>query len=689
MNEQVRVGIIGCGTVTEAVHVPALATLPESFRLTHCFDPAPARAEAIAARTGAKATHLEELFESVDVVGVFSPPHLRTRHLVAACRAKPRAVFVDLPVGLTAAETMFASEVARETSTMVAVNALHLGDPAWQRAVVLRQRHDGNLAVARFMAALGPDETFIEAQTQPSAESSLDADAAYSGFAARAVVAGLHAPSNVATVLQYLSSVTIHDLPLVRALFGGVGVIDHVALFGGGLELFLSTTAGVPAHLTVYRHTLRRTVWRGDLVSADTHIQVDFAHPMLTMVASDLVVRDAYGSASQSNLKESGLRASWRALHSAIVKGDSVLYGLSHAAEDHQLIDEVARRIVSSILPSVAQEGEASRRTVSIFGAGVFAPIHLSAAVARGHVPRVVARSQESAQVRAALVGCATATYDAPEALSGVDAVIVATAPVAHATHALAAIRRGLPVLVEKPMTATVGQARELANEVARRGARFVYGENWAFRPAIRKAVEVARRQQLNSIQVNAAWAAPSWGDYLDVSHGGGVLFDSGAHVIELARLLLGRPRAERVSAELLAGPSGVDMEAHVEIEFAEERRARLHIMWGKALPSVYANGPDFDLQLSPDVTLEASGGSVSLPRATGVSAFLVDDGILAEHEALTGDGPLLASVEDGLAVMEIIAAAYLSAGMGRTTPLPFTGDENLTPHQLWVQARP
>ncbi len=127
---------------------------------------------------------------------------------------------------------------------------------------------------------------------------------------------------------------------------------------------------------------------------------------------------------------------------------------------------------------------------------------------------------------------------------------------------------------------------------------RFVYGENWAFRPAIGVAAEHAGRVRLKEIEVVARWMQPPWGGYLEPAYGGGVLFDAGAHALELARLLLGRPQATSVSATLTAGPSGTDVAADVEIMFEQDRRASVRVAWGAGPFTVRATAPSFSALL-------------------------------------------------------------------------------------------
>ena len=48
------VGVIGAGPGVSALHLPTLDRLPESFRVVHVADAGSGRAEALAARSGAR-----------------------------------------------------------------------------------------------------------------------------------------------------------------------------------------------------------------------------------------------------------------------------------------------------------------------------------------------------------------------------------------------------------------------------------------------------------------------------------------------------------------------------------------------------------------------------------------------------------------------------------------------------------
>jgi len=74
---------------------------------------------------------------------------------------------------------------------------------------------------------------------------------------------------------------------------------------------------------------------------------------------------------------------------------------------------------------------------------------------------------------------------------AGIEAVVIAAPTTAHAPLALAAIERGLPVLVEKPLAATVEEGIELVAAARARGIPLQVGHVERFNPAV---LELGRR---------------------------------------------------------------------------------------------------------------------------------------------------------------------------------------------------
>lgn len=90
------------------------------------------------------------------------------------------------------------------------------------------------------------------------------------------------------------------------------------------------------------------------------------------------------------------------------------------------------------------------------------------------------------------------------------DALVVASPHRLHGEHAIAALQRGLHVLVEKPMATSLAEARAIA-DLARRKERHVlvpYG--WNFKPFFAAARDLVRQGRIGRIRhVSAQMASP------------------------------------------------------------------------------------------------------------------------------------------------------------------------------------
>lgn len=167
------------------------------------------------------------------------------------------------------------------------------------------------------------------------------------------------------------------------------------------------------------------------------------------------------------------------------------------------------------------------------------------------------------------------AAFDSLASMIGaqaVDAVYVATPNAAHRLAALECIAAGIPVLVEKPMTASLDEALEI-ERAARSGGSLVMEAMWSrYLPAIkalRKALRDGAIGTVRKLEADIAWKHDfdPKSRFFDKSQGGGALHDLGVYPISLARFFLGEPVS--VDASWRAAPTGVDIDATLHIHFA------------------------------------------------------------------------------------------------------------------------
>jgi predicted dehydrogenase len=161
----------------------------------------------------------------------------------------------------------------------------------------------------------------------------------------------------------------------------------------------------------------------------------------------------------------------------------------------------------------------------------------------------VASRSTERAQAFADEHGLdrAYGSYAEMIADPGVDALYIATPHPQHHALALAAIRAGKAVLVEKSFTATVAGAQELI-AAAGQAQVFAMEAMWTrFQPAIVAARELIADGAIGEVrQVQADLGVDRPYDpadrLFDLAQGGGAMLDLGVYVVSFAQHFLGTP---------------------------------------------------------------------------------------------------------------------------------------------------
>lgn len=125
-----------------------------------------------------------------------------------------------------------------------------------------------------------------------------------------------------------------------------------------------------------------------------------------------------------------------------------------------------------------------------------------------------------------------------------------------HAEPTIAAVKAGKHILCEKPLGRTAQEAATMLDAVSQAKIKHMVGFNYRFVPALRQAYDLVRSGALGEIFHFRAVYLQEWiidPDFpmvwrLDKKRAGsGALGDLGAHVIDLARWMIGEPR--RVSA--------------------------------------------------------------------------------------------------------------------------------------------
>lgn len=168
---------------------------------------------------------------------------------------------------------------------------------------------------------------------------------------------------------------------------------------------------------------------------------------------------------------------------------------------------------------------------------------------------------------------------------SAIDAVIICTLNASLAPLALAAVRAGKHVLIEKPGAIDVTELEQLQPEATARGVLVRIGYNHRFHPALKKAREIVdsgiigdlmflrgRYGHGGRVGYDKEWRADP------KLSGGGELIDQGVHLIDLAQWFLGDFTSVEGHATTSFWKMPVDDNAFLNLRTSNGQTAWLHV---------------------------------------------------------------------------------------------------------------
>jgi predicted dehydrogenase len=308
---------------------------------------------------------------------------------------------------------------------------------------------------------------------------------------------------------------------------------------------------------------------------------------------------------------------------------------------------------------------------VALFGCGWIQDFHARGVLAHGDQLVAVANHREESAVAFAErhgIGRVTTDWEALAADPEVDAAVVSTPNALHAPQAVALLRAGKHVLVEKPMATSVAEADAMIEASRASGARLMVAHCWRFRAeviAMRDRIaggEFGEVVKTRGYGVHANWGPSGW--FTDPAlAGGGALVDMGVHAIDTARFLLGDPDPTRVCAAVGT--------RYAEGRYAVDDDGILLIGWSNGTNSVVESGwwqPHLG-GLEADTEVYGTGGYARIwpPEDPGegyehCTQPMYSAQIAEFLDAIAEGRQPRPSGEDGRIVMRIVEDAYASA---------------------------
>ncbi len=296
------------------------------------------------------------------------------------------------------------------------------------------------------------------------------------------------------------------------------------------------------------------------------------------------------------------------------------------------------------------------------------------------------ARTKKSAKEFAGVYGIPFHTTEFEKVVSrdDVDALVIGTPNKYHYPYAMAALKSGKDVLIEKPMTVSLREAQEIARAARRYRRLVLVGHMWRFdrevnyvRGVVKEGL-IGRVVKTKGYGIHENWGPSGWFVKKELA-GGGALVDMGVHALDTARYIMGDPRPESVCAHIgtYYGRYDVDDMAVLMVRWDNGAVSMVESGWWNP----HMDGPEASTQLfgargyarvfPTELKIEAGGlpGRFRPPmpeRAEHCDQVIYDRQMEHFLDCIRRRKQPSPGLETGLTIMRILDAAYKSARSGR-----------------------
>ena len=268
------------------------------------------------------------------------------------------------------------------------------------------------------------------------------------------------------------------------------------------------------------------------------------------------------------------------------------------------------------------------------------------------------------------------AEYDDYQAMlqqEKLDAVVIASPHTLHFEQVMAALDRGLHVLVEKPMVCRIDHGVTVVRKVRESGLVLTIGYHRHTDGTYRYVRREIAAGRIGTIQAVSAFQCQEWkkataGEWRQVPDlsGGGQLNDSGSHLVDVVLWMTGL-EADTVSAQIDNCGTEVDINSAVSVRFTSGAVGTLTVIgdapaWWEDISIVGDEGA-FHIRQGAGLTQQA--GFRDAQMAVDAERLGSESVSFDFIRAVKGEGEPVAPAECGLRVIELTEAAWKSAADG------------------------
>ena len=299
-------------------------------------------------------------------------------------------------------------------------------------------------------------------------------------------------------------------------------------------------------------------------------------------------------------------------------------------------------------------------------------------------------------------------------ALNEIDMIIIGAPNDVHCDITLKAAMAGKHIVVEKPLCMNLSEADLMINACKEANVKLMYAEELCFTPKYVRLKELLDQGTLGEpvlLKQSEKHDGPHADHFWDVERsGGGVTMDMGCHAIQYFRWMNNSNPIKSVYSQMSTSvhrdKTMGDDNSIIIIEFengvtalAEESwtklggmddRAEIHGSEGVAYADVLqGNSIQTYSKKGVDYAVEKAGNTVgwSFIMYEEIWNYGFPQELSHFVDCVKNDKEPLVTGEDGKAVLEVIFAAYESAGTGKKVMMPFKTNVD-KPFKLWKKRK-
>ena len=180
---------------------------------------------------------------------------------------------------------------------------------------------------------------------------------------------------------------------------------------------------------------------------------------------------------------------------------------------------------------------------IGMIGAGYIGRKHVDSLLGFADARIVAVADRQTERAREQARRCGANAYEDHERMldaENLDALYICVPPFAHGPAEAAAVERGLPFFVEKPLALDLATAEEIAQGVQYRGLVTAVGYHWRYLNVVERAREVLSENPPRLALGFWLDETPPVAWWVEEARSGGQMIEQTTHVFDLARLLVG-----------------------------------------------------------------------------------------------------------------------------------------------------